>query len=111
MLLLGTLVLIFNSSDALAWIQNQVQQSCPATASAGSSKRSIAGCAIPDAMAAMNALDGPLSNLLTIGKLPPLAAGDLYNAFQAIFATGRAIAALAMVSVSSLPWVHMSSKG
>ncbi len=93
-------------------MQNQAQQSCPATASAGSSKRSIGGCAVPDAMAAMNALDGPLSNLLTIGKLPPLAAGsDLYNAVQAIFATGRAIAALAMVSVRPLPSLRMSLQG
>lgn len=85
-------------------MQNQAQQSCPATASAGSSKRSIEGCVVPDAMAAMNALDGPLSNLLTIGKLPPLAAGGvLYNAVQAIFATGRAIAALALVPVISQP--------
>lgn len=96
-------------SDALAWIQNEAQQSCPATASAGSSKRSIEGCAIPDAMAAMNALDGPLSNLLTIGKLPPLAAGDLYNAVQSIFAAGRAITALAMVSVSFFSLIRMLS--
>lgn len=85
-------------------MQNQAQQSCPATASAGSSKRSNGGCAIPDAMAAMNALDGPLSNLLTIGKLPPLADGfDLYTAIQTVFSAGRAIVALAMVSVKSLP--------
>lgn len=92
-------------------MQNQAEQTCSATASAGSSKRSIGGCAIPDAMAAMNALNGPLSNLLTIGKLPPLVAGgDLYNAVQAIFSTGRAIAALAMVSVGPLPSLRMLSQ-
>ena len=53
-------------------------------------------------MAAMNALDGPLSNLLTIGKLPALANANLHDAVQGIFATGRGIAALAMVSVKSL---------
>ena len=90
-------------------MQNQAQQSCPATASAGSSKRSTGGCAIPDAMAAMNALDGPLSNLLTIGKLPPLADGfDLYPAIQTVFSTGRAIVALVMVSVKSLPLLCVS---
>ena len=89
-------------------MQNQAQQTCPVTGSSGSNKRSVGGCAIPDAMAAMNALDGPLSNLLTIGKLPPLANGDLYNAVQAIFATGRAIAALATVSVRSKPLLHTS---
>ena len=88
-------------------MQNQAQQTCPVTGSSGSNKRSVGGCAIPDAMAAMNALDGPLSNLLTIGKLPPLANGDLLNAVQAIFATGRAIAALATVSVSSMPSLHI----
>ena len=49
----------------------------------------------------------PLSNRLTIGKLPPLADGDLYNAVQAIFATGRAIAALVTVSVRSKPSLHV----
>lgn len=51
----------------------------------------------------MNALDGPLSNLLIFGKLPALApGGSLIEAVQGLFAAGRAIAALVLVPVNDL---------
>ena len=79
---------------ALTWLQNRAK-SC----STGSKKRKRAGygCAVPAATDAMGALDGPLANLLLIGpaQLPLFVnGGDLANAVQAIFASGRAIAAL-----------------
>lgn len=88
-------VLIYSGNQELKWIQDQATKPCKS-----GSKRSLGGCAISDATAAMNALEGPLANLLIVGRLPRFAAGgDLYNAVQAIFNTGRAIAALAAVSV------------